>query len=121
MPDETFKIGDVEYPVRVPMGRKGRKAAAAAMRIFSSSGNVGGPGSVIRPDDIFSMITDDEFEEKYLADFIGVPHDRLEDEGSVVEILTAVTKTVELLFEGFSAPEVEEAQKNLPEEQPTEE
>lgn len=106
MSDEsrTFKLGDNEYPLVLPRGRKGRKATNFLLSKFGDAGaDVGG---------IIDIMDSDEFEEKHLPVILGIDKKILEEEGTSGEILQVIMMVVSELFSALEEPDVEEAVKN---------
>ena len=109
---DTFEIGGRTYDVKTPKGKKGRKASAHVMTMFSEVGADG-----VSESHIMELITDSDFEDQHLPAFIGVDKKTLEEDGTIIEILNAVMLTSNKLFEQFGTDEGEEALKNSEEGQ----
>jgi len=100
----NFRIGDKEYPVVMPRGRKGRRATNFLLaRLGASNVDLGV---------IANLLNDEEFEAQHLPVLLGIGPDVLETEGTTVEVLDALMKVINEMFKGFGTPEMDAALKN---------
>jgi hypothetical protein len=98
----TFKIGEEEFPIVAPRGRKGRKATNYLMAKL---------GSGTDADDIFELLSDEHFE-LHLPVLLGVDEKFLEENGTSFEIMSAVFSVINEMNQAFDMPEVDAALKN---------
>lgn len=101
---DMFTIGDHEYPIVAPKGRKGRKATSYVLGQFGDKGEVSNL-------ELFSLFGSDEFEAN-LPTLLGVPDKVLDEEGDSGEILNALMKCIEKIYESLGRDDVETALKN---------
>lgn len=104
----SFKIGGEEYEVVAPKGKKGRKATGYVLERFG----VASSGTELDSAALFALIGDDEFEDHYMAPFLGIEKDILDEEGTTIEILNGIMAVFGVLMEGMETEEVDAALKN---------
>ena len=109
----SFKIGDKKYEAIAPKGKKGRKATGFVLERFGISSG----GSDLNATDIFALIGDDEFEDHYMAPFLGIDKNILAEDGTTIEILNGIMEVFTVLMEGMETDEVDAALKNSTAEQ----
>jgi len=105
MDNVTFKISGEEHPVTVPKGKKGRRATNY---LLSKLGGASGEGL----DGIVGLLDDPEFENIHMPIILGLSEKYLEEEGTTIELVNALTTIIGQMFEGFKEPEVEAALGN---------
>jgi len=101
---KTWKLSGEDRPLRVPEGRKGRRAVSWLLNRFASSDEVG-------QRDIVNLFNDDEFETQILPVLLDVTDEELEEKGTYDELFTAIMLMVQEVTEGMTSLEVEAAQK----------
>lgn len=100
----NFKLGDKEYPVVMPKGKRGRRATNFVLARLGASN--------VDVNVIVNLLNDEEFEAQHLPVLLGVDQTVLETEGTTMEIIEALLKIMALMFQTMSTPEVETALKN---------
>lgn len=108
----TFKIGGEEYEVKVPKGKKGRKATNYLLAKFGNEEESG-----FDLTGIINLLDESQFEDVHLPALLGLDKKFLEEEGTTAELIAAITTVISELFKGFETEEMQAALGNSEEAQ----
>jgi hypothetical protein len=107
----VFKVKDREYEILEARGRNGRRAVNWLITRVGDLVQGGDEETDISA--LFSVLDDDVFFDSHLQAFVGKDAAAYIDEHATVgEMINGVLQIVEIVFEGFEAPEMDAALKN---------